>query len=134
MDWAVGIMESYRISRWTEPARGTAGLPVRKALVAMSVAWVARSWLEREAQLSPRQVDALLDSLEAQGVLRRSNRRPLFEQPAWGVGSTARGLLRRVSQNFVDTVFGRTSRRSVWPADFGHSATLPLVDCDATLR
>lgn len=43
--------ESYRITHWPEPMPAGPGLPVRKALAAMSVGWVTRRVLERETRL-----------------------------------------------------------------------------------
>jgi hypothetical protein len=101
-------MESYRITHWPEPMPAGPGLPIRKALAAMSVGWVTRSFLERETRLGRDQVQALLDALAAQGALARSHDVPdISNHPPITVGAAARGLLGRISRGFVDATRSR---------------------------
>lgn len=94
-------MESYRITHWPERMPTGPGLRVRKALAAMSVGWVTRRILEREARMSRREIDTLLDTLDGQGALARSDDvLQIWTEPA-GVRALARGLLNRVSRHLV---------------------------------
>jgi hypothetical protein len=89
-------MQSYRIKRWAEPPRAGRGLKVQKALAAMSVGTVTRSWLSREAGLSRREIDSLLESLDEQGALERCDSVPDFSPSEISLGTAARHLLREL--------------------------------------
>lgn len=129
-------MESYRISRWTEPPAGPSRLQLRKALIAMSVGWVTRTWLERHAGLGRREIDALFDRLEAEGVLMRCEQQP--EPPV--VGETqgpalggARRLLQRVSRRLADAALPSRRREAGWTtAVEAFDASTQLLDATPT--
>lgn len=107
-------MESYRISRWTEPPAGPSQLQLRKALIAMSVGWVSRTWLERHAGLGRREIDALFDRLEAEGVLMRCEQPPVVGEPQGPARGGARGLLQRVSRRIADAALPSRRREAGW--------------------
>lgn len=121
-------MESYRITRWPEPMPAGAGLPVRKALAAMSVGWVTRRFLERETRLGRDQVQALLEALAAQGALARSHDASDIPPIApVTVGAAARGFLGRVSRRIVDATRSRHSWWAEDPPPLAAPPTLPLL-------
>lgn len=76
-------MESYRITRWPEPMPAGPGLPIRKALAAMSVGWVTRRFLEREGRMRRQEVDTLIAALDGQGALARSDDVPEIWSEPW---------------------------------------------------
>ena len=115
-------MESYRITRWAVLPRSVSGLSARKALTAMSVGWVSRSWLEREARMSPREVDSLLSALDAEGTLERCNEPPVFGSASGGATAAARALVRQVSRRIADAAL----RHHPWPLGRDHEPTLPM--------
>ena len=104
-------MESYRISHWTELPGSVSRLPVRKALIAMSVGWVSRAWLCHEARLNPREIDSLLDMLATQGALLRGLAPPLVETTATGTAGAGRRMMRRLSRRIVDAARVSLARR-----------------------
>jgi len=110
------IMKSYRITHWPEPMPAGPALSIRKALAAMSVGWVTRGFLEREARLSRRAVDALLETLDAQGALSRCDEMTGAAARLVGVYTAARILL------------GRFSRRLAVAARNHHSWRTPTVE------
>jgi hypothetical protein len=60
---------SYRLVRWVESQGCGHSLAARRAIVAMSVGWIPHAWLAREAGLSAKEADTLLQALKAQGAL-----------------------------------------------------------------
>lgn len=118
-------MESYRITHWPEPMPPGPGLPIRKALAAMSVGWVTRRFLERETRLDRQAVQRLLDALDAQGARARSHDVPDIAPAApASVGAAARGLIGRVSRRLIDAT---RSRYSSWAEDLHPFDALPTA-------
>jgi len=119
-------MKSYRITHWPEPMPAGPALSIRKALGAMSVGWVTRGFLEREARLSRQAIDALLDTLDAQGALARCDEITGAAARVVGVCAAARILLGRVLRRLASAARKRPSRRTplVEPADA--QPTLPM--------
>jgi hypothetical protein len=117
-------MDLYRITHWPEPTPTNSNLPIRKAMAAMSVGWVTRSWLEDEIRLSEREVDSMLEELDLQGALARRKVSTLPTK-APGIAARARRLLRDVTIYFA----GAARNRHPWYPDgahYGHTSTLIL--------
>lgn len=90
----------FRLVRWEEPKQLGLALPARRAIVAMSVSWITHQWLVGESGLRAKEVEALLNVLEARGALqtwyaRATDDESLLQEPFRCSGGSVLQRLRR---------------------------------------